>query len=584
MLHLITTADERVYNYKKPVLFLGEWCKPYLKKSVWLINDSITVEPFGVGLETKQANISYIQETHNAFLSILSTRLNKLNNTFYSERYYNIILGHWLYRFLSVVFNRYSNIEYAFDNYNISSTSKIELEESFSFVTNNSQEFLNIVNDDLWNHNLYLRIIDYLEYNISVEKIKSKKLKIEKKIIKNSFFKKIKNYIVESYNYLSKIFSKKNDAFIINSYLSRFQEMKLQILLFQFPSIWKSPQIKISKEDKILRERLNDFSNDHKCFESCAKLILFEMLPKCYLEGSKELLQECQRINWPKYPKFILTSNNFDTDEFFKYWTANKVDQGVPYIVCQHGNNYGTYFGNNNWPERTTPDKFITWGWEELDSNTISGFNFKISKKIKIDNFNRANIYLFLLHQPYRCHPEDNYFEFTEYQNDQFDFVKKLSNQVKSKLFIRLHSSSVNFDWSEKKRWEEFDNQLNLIDSNIPFSNLMKKSKILIFSYDSTGFLESLMLNIPTIAFWREESNNLILRASVFYNLLKDSKILFTNPKDAADFISTNWETIDKWWSSENVQNAREVFCNQFSRFEGDPVKKLLKLVNGNEK
>ena len=110
MLHLITTADERVYNYKKPVLFLGEWCKPYRNKSIWLINDSITVEPFGVGLETKQANISYIQETHNAFLSILSTRLNKLNNTVYSERYYNIILGHWLYRFLSVVFNRYSTI------------------------------------------------------------------------------------------------------------------------------------------------------------------------------------------------------------------------------------------------------------------------------------------------------------------------------------------------------------------------------------------------------------------------------------------------------------------------------------------
>ena len=66
-------------------------------------------------------------------------------------------------------------------------------------------------------------------------------------------------------------------------------------------------------------------------------------------------------------PKFIFTSNSFDTDEIFKQWVARNVEKSVPYFVGQHGNNYGQniFEGRSIWPERSTCDSFITWGWDD---------------------------------------------------------------------------------------------------------------------------------------------------------------------------------------------------------------------------
>jgi putative transferase (TIGR04331 family) len=583
LLHLITTADERTYNFEKSVLFLGEWCKPYQKKNIWLKYNTITAEPFGIGLENKKSNISIVQNLHKEFIKLLSARFNEINNTNFSERYYNILLGHWLYRYLCVLFNRFYTIEQTFSKYKISSTSRIEFGYNYDFATNDSQDFLNIVNDDLWNHNLYLRIIEFIGYDISINTIKSQHNYESLNKPNSSVYKKIKSTLIFIYNNCSKLFIRNTDAFIINSYLPRFEELKFQIALFQFPVLWRSPKIPYFEKNSGLRHLANNFISKEKNFENFAKSLLFEMIPKCYLEGSVYIMSECQKINWPKYPKFILTSNNFDTDEFFKYWTASKVDQGFSYYVCQHGNNYGTYFGNDNWPERVTPDRFITWGWSSLNSNTTKGFNFKIVKKIKFNSNKSDKIYLILLHQPYRCHPEDNYFEFTQYQEDQFCFVQAISNEVKSNLLIRLHSSSINFNWSETQRWKDLDDKLNIIKSDVSFHQILLQSRVLVFSYDSTGFLEALMLNKPTIAFWREENNNLIYEVNEYYNELKEAKILFSNPAAAAEFISDNWNKIDDWWSSDFVQYVRTKFCNEFSKFENKPIRKLLEIINNHD-
>ena len=74
-----------------------------------------------------------------------------------------------------------------------------------------------------------------------------------------------------------------------------------------------------------------------------------------FSEGFLELKKIASQQPWPKSPKFIFTSNNFNTDEIFKIWTATKIQSGSKYYVGQHGNNYYTkkiyfpnYRGKNN--------------------------------------------------------------------------------------------------------------------------------------------------------------------------------------------------------------------------------------------
>ena len=58
-----------------------------------------------------------------------------------------------------------------------------------------------------------------------------------------------------------------------------------------------------------------------------------------------------------------------------------KCQNSITYFVG-HGNNYGQniFHGRSIWPERSTSDSFITWGWDDGFKTTVRGFNFK--KKI----------------------------------------------------------------------------------------------------------------------------------------------------------------------------------------------------------
>ena len=86
---------------------------------------------------------------------------------------------------------------------------------------------------------IFLSISDIkIEY---IEKYQNKKKDI--KIItseKNQYSNNlILNFLIGTYVKIAKQFVKKNDAFIINSYLPTKQEIKLELSLKQFPLLWK---------------------------------------------------------------------------------------------------------------------------------------------------------------------------------------------------------------------------------------------------------------------------------------------------------------------------------------------------------
>ena len=177
---------------------------------------------------------------------------------------------------------------------------------------------------------------------------------------------------------------KDEDALIINSYLPLKEEIKLSLALKQCPQRWIKTIPEIDKKtDQILRKDLTKKfeSNSSNNLEKILRLLLFELIPVYYLEAFLELKKITNLQSWPKSAKFIFTSNNFYRDEVFKLWTAIKVESGIKYYVGQHGNNYCTM--KNKFPriEEKTPDKFITWGWNNKLPNYKPAFIFTTAGK-----------------------------------------------------------------------------------------------------------------------------------------------------------------------------------------------------------
>ena len=104
-----------------------------------------------------------------------------------------------------------------------------------------------------------------------------------------------------------------------------------------------------------------------------------------------------------------------------------------------------------------------------------------------------------------------------------------------------------------------------------------------IYSYDSTGILESLALNIPIMCFWHKGMDDFLPSAKPYYKLLRNAGILHDSPEQAAAMVTRHCRNVGEWWESPKVQTAREQFCAQYARIEKKPVRTLKHLLTLHE-
>jgi putative transferase (TIGR04331 family) len=102
---------------------------------------------------------------------------------------------------------------------------------------------------------------------------------------------------------------------------------------------------------------------------------------------------------------------------------------------------------------------------------------------------------------------------------------------------------------------------------------LVDDSRLVVHSYDSTGILETLALNIPTMCFWHGGLDHLLASAKPYYEHLRAVGILLDTPEQAAEMVVSRWSDVSQWWESGAVQQARRAFCDRFARTVPRPVR-----------
>jgi putative transferase (TIGR04331 family) len=131
----------------------------------------------------------------------------------------------------------------------------------------------------------------------------------------------------------------------------------------------------------------------------------------------------------------------------------------------------------------------------------------------------------------------------------------------------------------ELERWHEFDSSLQLDDGSEKIDALIAKSRIVVHSYDSTGMLETLFMNIPTVAFWQNNLEHVRDSARPWYQLLIEVGIVHLSVSSAAAHVNNVWPDVADWWMKEDVQRARAEFCGQFARDIQEPLQTLKKIL-----
>ena len=108
---------------------------------------------------------------------------------------------------------------------------------------------------------------------------------------------------------------------------------------------------------------------------------------------------------------------------------------------------------------------------------------------------------------------------------------------------------------------------------------MIEDSRLVVHSYDSTSFLETLSQNTPTLAFWQNNFDHLREIVKSDYQKLVDVGIIHLSAKSAADKVNEIWKDVDGWWHQNHVQDAIKKFCNIYAKKTNKPSKKMASLL-----
>lgn len=567
---LVTTALEETIPNNQPLLLLGEWCRP-ISKLEKLNKLNLTVLPYHWDDREKlHKDFLYLDELYEKLLLELTNKLNEIHGTNHKIKYWRILIGPWLWYFIPIIFDRWSSIYLANNNFQLSGTLTLDMQEH-SFIPKGMKDFTKFIVSDEWNHFIYSYIIKNYTNIIHTN------TPTEKKFVKIyhaqnlNFKRRIKKYLLDKVNYITNIFTKKDDALFINTYLSTKNIIKLSLKMSQFPSFFdyqdnfNFDEIKVKKNNR--KWKLNGINKND--FEVFARSIIPKQIPILYLEGYNYLLKKVNNLPWPSEPKIIFTSNSYNTDDNFKLYAANKNEQGVPLVIGQHGGGIGTHlFAFYEKHQIDISDLYLTWGWKDPYKSKVKQVGMLKDKKPLVLKHKLQNrILMTALNMPFHSNhiyssPISS--QVLYYFNDQCKFIDKLDFEVKNKLTIRLKYVEKNFEPS-LKRWKDKFPKIKIDEGATDLDKLVKQSKIFVSTYNATTFLESLSMNIPTIIFWDTKYWEITKSAEKYFDQLKKVGIFHDNPESAARHINKIWNNVDLWWDSNDVKTAVETFKNYYS-------------------
>lgn len=587
--YLIATADERTWKFDRPVIFLGEWCRIYERRQIWQDMDAIVAAPYGLSQIKKDADYVEARALEEKLFPGLCEVLNQYHGTQHGARFWRIVLGHWLRRYVTMMLNRVKTLELCIQTHQLSGMTAFSTDH-YGLAKQDSYAAIWASNDDRWNNALTLRVLNLLgvtahcPVEIIYEDDFYRFCQNDALAVDAPLKRKVLHYACQKVMSLGSLIARDKDAFIINSYLPKKEEIKLQLALGQWPQWWNSPKRTMSeKPDLTLRKSLANqvISKSGNNLEDILTEMVFELLPVCYLEGFSSLNKLVTQQRWPKNPKFIYTANNFDTDEVFKLWAARKIESGTKYITGQHGN-YGIRRYRHPSIEEVTADKFLTWGWTDGLPQHTPAFIFKTAAR-KAKNYNsQGGLLLIEVCLGHRISTWDNTAEFVNYFEDQQRFISELAGTPKQHLTIRLHAGFQHKKWNEKARWRAFDPSLRIDAGGVAIRALIAQSRLVVHSYDSTGILETLSQNVPTLAFWQNGFDNLRESNKLYYQILVDAGIVHLSPQSVAQKVNEVWDDVEGWWKQSVVQEAREQFCERYARVSQNPVREIKTILKAN--
>lgn len=567
----------------------GGWCWTSEVRS-HIVNKELTVDTLPYHWDSREKyyeDYSYLTQVYEAYLEALSLELDKTHGEKMGSEYWRILAGPALYTILCHLLDRWYIAQ------DILHLAKFDRFFWIDFPPTIFTPRLTIdLDPDDQNYNHFL--ISSALFALGIDRSKGERLDFKSQMnskqaqssaapktkAKGSFIKSTLAGIVRSLGLIER-----NKVVIVSSYLPRVYEILLNLSCRSVPLSQRITCAAMPLPNQRIRATLNFSVQKDSPFYTFVSTMLPALLPTYLIEGYGELQTAWKTARWPHAPRTIFTSNAFQFNEVFQHYAATqKIKHGSKLVIGQHGGVSGILkwsFGEDH--QVKIADKFISWGWGSSDKKIARGVVFtNFGGKIQSDEKGC----LLLTTVPMRRYshkggawpvgPQQS----EAFLSDQLAFYETLEAAVASETILRIHTAlDRRFGSGYLDAWLEKFPAVKVDDSKLPIRKVLRKTRLFVYTYNSTGYLESLAMNFPTVMFWDPNLFETNLTFTAALAELERVGVFHRSPKTAARQINRIWHDVNAWWSNAEVQEARRYFVDQFARQPGPGALNFIRKV-----
>ena len=578
---LRTTASDKFYKSYKNV-DISFWAKDFSKKK--LIKSENLTSILNNKNKIKIYNISH--KISKKFTRIIYKVLKKNLSEKISYNEWEIIFYPFVVIFINIIISR----KLIIDNFlSKKRYKKISLNQAIiknkEFEFNSTEDFIKVYDSDKFNNYLIIRIIK----NIKKISLNLKKIQFSDPFqIKKNFIAKHLLKIKRGLNFfLAKISYKVNSIVFDTIYISKKDFfilcLKLKIFPYKISELFDYRFNKLYNENlrsQLLSEALkNKLSNKEKLFIK----ILIPIIPKNFIENLEQLILFYKKFR-PK--KKVITSISFYYNEIFRIFLILCKRHKTEIIRLDHGGGLALKKVPNTYVQKKIFNKFAIWG-----KHSSNGFQIPRDKRIYINptlptvnlliNENNQEYLSLIFNETFKfSFNHDGMPQFTDQDKllkELIYFSKNLPSFIKKKIIFKSKAnfglySSLRFKKEVFKSNKFQDNNLNIEG---PFSEIIKKSKIMIFNFPSTAYSESMSLNIPSILYTNPKNILLDTKSENLIFSMKKNQMLFSNPYELLEHIKKVWSYSNNWWGVERIQKIRSFYLKNYFNTLDDLSKNL---------
>ncbi len=515
---------------------------------------------------TEQVNQAeeYCRSLYFKLLPVLAAKLNEMHGLSLSVASWAIIFGYWLFRHISIVFEKYSYLQ----KIDINRTSiKLLARDSF-YIPNDHYDYLYCFCNDFGVQQLVSQYYYIFNKNRDYPYIiKTRKVPLIEPTVQDVRDVAIKPTV-----------GLLNVVYTENVLIHLISESKEKIQWVMLPQVnISSSEGTISHEKRVKLLEI-DIEND---FESYLSQTLYYCLPRMFVEYFCDYYDTYLDDIKSKQYSYIVAETWISHIPSSIYAGAAR-NEGVKLISQEHA--FAGPFINKSlhWLELENADFFLTTGWTDAHLNIIPGgfscrdtvaYQFEIDKKDIL--FVSHVRFPYLMEFGGNSESNSNYLKsLTMVQ----DFISTLPEHLRCHFLLRPRRD-VQF-WDTEHAWDVERKNIPVDHGN--YSESVLRAKIVIIDHISTGIAELFLMNVPCLIILDQNIFPLPERNRIYFDDLEACGVVHATAQSAVTKLSSIYDNVEGWWRSGPVKRSVDRLKKVFLGPPNKTTDFLLSLIAAN--